>query len=49
MASALITDLLGALDELAGGVHPGFRPAHANLPLGGTPPGWVLQTKAERA
>jgi catalase len=29
MASALITDLLGTLDELSGGVHPGFRPAHA--------------------
>jgi catalase len=29
MSSALITDLLGILDELAGGVHPGFRPAHA--------------------
>src|SRR5712671_1142081 len=25
----LITDLLGVLEELAGGVHPGFRPAHA--------------------
>ena len=29
MSSALITDLLGTLDELSGGVHPGFRPAHA--------------------
>jgi catalase len=29
MASTLINDLLGILDELAGGVHPGFRPAHA--------------------
>jgi catalase len=29
MASALITDLLGILDQLAGGIHPGFRPAHA--------------------
>jgi catalase len=29
MSSALATDLLGVLDELAGGVHPGFRPAHA--------------------
>jgi catalase len=29
MSSALITDLLGILDELSGGVHPGFRPAHA--------------------
>jgi catalase len=30
MGSALLTDLLGVLDELSGGVHPGFRPAHAN-------------------
>jgi len=29
MSSSLIPDLLGILDELAGGVHPGFRPAHA--------------------
>jgi catalase len=29
MSSALITDLLGILDELSGGVRPGFRPAHA--------------------
>jgi catalase len=29
MSSALITDLLRTLDELSGGVHPGFRPAHA--------------------
>jgi catalase len=29
MPPALITDLLAVLDELAGGVHPGFRPAHA--------------------
>jgi len=29
MSSSLITDLLGTLDELSGGVHPGFRPAHA--------------------
>src|SRR5438045_2793720 len=29
MASALITDLLGVLDQLSGGVHAGFRPAHA--------------------
>src|SRR5580765_3603520 len=26
---SLITDLLGMLDELSGGVHAGFRPAHA--------------------
>ena len=29
MSSALITDLLAVLDQLSGGVHPGFRPAHA--------------------
>src|SRR5882724_8688733 len=29
MSSGLITDLLGILDELSGGVHPGFRPAHS--------------------
>jgi catalase len=29
MSSSLITDLLGILDELSGGAHPGFRPAHA--------------------
>ncbi len=29
MSSALITDLVGMLDELSGGVHAGFRPAHA--------------------
>src|SRR3984893_2225098 len=29
MSSAVITDMLGTLDELSGGVHPGFRPAHA--------------------
>jgi catalase len=29
MSSPLITELLGVLDELSGGVHPGFRPAHA--------------------
>src|ERR1700676_1160164 len=29
MSSALITDLLRTLDELSGGVHAGFRPAHA--------------------
>lgn len=29
MSSALITDLLGILDELSGEAHPGFRPAHA--------------------
>jgi catalase len=29
MWSTLTTDLLAVLDELSGGVHPGFRPAHA--------------------
>jgi catalase len=29
MGSALATDLLAVLDELSGGVHAGFRPAHA--------------------
>jgi catalase len=29
MSSQLIADLLGILDELSGGVHSGFRPAHA--------------------
>ncbi|MGO9597502.1 MAG: catalase family peroxidase [Isosphaeraceae bacterium] len=29
MPSALVTDLLEALDKLAGGLHPGFRPVHA--------------------
>lgn len=29
MSSSLITELLAVLDELSGGVHPGFRPAHA--------------------
>jgi catalase len=29
MPSPLISDLLGILDELSGGIHSGFRPAHA--------------------
>jgi catalase len=29
MSSSLVTDLLGAFDKLAGGLHPGFRPVHA--------------------
>jgi catalase len=29
MSSTLVTDLLDALDQLAGGLHPGFRPVHA--------------------
>src|SRR5262245_41629444 len=37
MPSAVVTDLLAALDELSGGVHPGFRPAHAKgLMVAGT-------------
>jgi catalase len=37
MPSALVTDLLDALDDLSGGVHPGFRPAHAKgLMVAGT-------------
>jgi catalase len=30
MPAQLITDLLDVLDTLSGGVHPGFRPAHAH-------------------
>jgi catalase len=30
MPSPLINDLLDVLDQLAGGIHPGFRPAHAH-------------------
>ena len=46
MSPALITDLLAVLDELSGGVHPGFRPAHAKgLMCAGTftpaPPGML--------
>ncbi len=29
MSAALAADLLAVLDKLSGGVHPGFRPAHA--------------------
>jgi len=29
MSSALVSDLLEALDKMAGGMHPGFRPVHA--------------------
>jgi catalase len=29
MSSSLITDLIGILDVLSGGIQPGFRPAHA--------------------
>src|SRR5262249_43462715 len=30
MPSKLVTDLLEVLDQLSGGVHPGFRPVHAH-------------------
>jgi catalase len=30
MATELSNNLLGVLDKLAGGIHPGFRPAHAH-------------------
>ena len=37
MSSTLITDLLAVLDKASGGVHPGFRPAHAKgLMVAGT-------------
>ena len=29
MPSALVPDLVAALDQLAGGIHTGFRPVHA--------------------
>ena len=29
MPSELASDLLDVLDQLSGGVHPGFRPVHA--------------------
>ena len=29
MPSKLASDLLDVLDQLSGGVHPGFRPVHA--------------------
>ena len=29
MPSELAGELLGVLDQLSGGVHPGFRPVHA--------------------
>jgi catalase len=53
MASALITDLLGVLDALSGGVHAGFRPAHAKgLMCAGTftpSPGAARLTRAPHA
>jgi catalase len=53
MRSALVTDLLEALDKLAGGVHPGFRPVHARgLMYSGTftpSPGAAKLTRAPHA
>jgi catalase len=53
MAAALATDLLDALDRLAGGVHPGFRPVHARgLMYSGTftpSPGAAQLTRAPHA
>jgi catalase len=53
MSSALITDLLDVLDTLSGGVHPGFRPAHAKgLMCAGTftpSPGAAKLTRAPHA
>jgi catalase len=53
MPSGLITDLLDVLDKLSGGVHPGFRPAHAKgLMVAGTftpSPGAAKLTRAPHA
>ena len=53
MASTLVADLLDALDKLAGGLHPGFRPVHAKgLMYSGTftaSPGAVNLTRAPHA
>jgi catalase len=53
MPSQLITDLLDVLDRLSGGVHPGFRPAHARGTMySGTftpSPGAARLTKAPHA
>jgi catalase len=53
MPSTLVTDLLAVLDRLAGGVHPGFRPAHAKGQMfGGTfvpSPGAAKLTRAPHA
>jgi len=53
MPAQLITDLLDVLDTLAGGVHPGFRPAHAHgTTYAGTfapAPGAASLTKAPHA
>ena len=53
MPSTLVTDLLDALDKLARGVHPGFRPVHARgLMYSGTftpSPGAAQLTRAPHA
>ncbi|HKI31645.1 MAG TPA: catalase family peroxidase [Gemmataceae bacterium] len=53
MSSALVTDLLDALDKLSGGVHLGFRPVHAKgLMYSGTfapSPGAANLTRAPHA
>jgi catalase len=53
MTSALVTDILDALDELAGGLHAGFRPVHAKgVIYSGTftpSPGAVQLTRAPHA
>jgi catalase len=53
MPSKLVTDLLDALDKLAGGVHPGFRPVHARgMMYSGTftpSPGAAQLTRAPHA
>jgi catalase len=53
MFSALAGELLDALDQLAGGVHPGFRPVHAKGAMcSGTftpAPGAVKLTRAPHA
>ena len=53
MSSKLVTDLLDVFDKLAGGIHPGFRPAHAKgVMYAGTfapSPGAVKLTRAPHA
>jgi catalase len=53
MSATLAADLLAVLDRLSGGVHPGFRPAHAKGTMyGGTftpAPGAAELTKAPHA
>ena len=53
MPSELASDLLDVLDQLSGGVHPGFRPVHARgLMYSGTftpSPGAAMLTRAAQA